>query len=94
MAAKAQTPSFDIAAFLATPATPKQSLLSMLGDKLENVTQRAGYRAGKLSEAVSGTGDIFTLGAKVGEIEAKVRTETFRARAAAEISAALQRMPG
>ena len=93
MAAKAQTPSFDIAAFLATPAAPKQSLFSMLGDKLENVTQRAGYRAGKMSEALAGTGDIYTLGSKVGEVEAKVRTESFRSRAAAEISAALQRMP-
>lgn len=85
----AKANSFNVEAYLASTATEENrpSLAAVVANKFENVVQRASYRAGKVSESLGGTGEIFDLGKKVGRIDAAARTEEFRARAAAEIRA-------
>ena len=76
VAVETTTPKFDVQAYLASnSATPSG------GGFIQNLS----YRAGRLTDAVTGSADVFELGRKVGAIAAAKRTEQFRQRAASEI---------
>lgn len=70
-------PAFNVAEFLQRSNAPKRSLLGMLADKTDDLVGRASHRVGRVTESLSGLGDIYDLGTKEGAIDSTLRVRRF-----------------